>query len=407
MRFANNSLTIVLGCAAAIGGALPALAQTVTPRIVAQDASLNNLVDPPGYPAVPVGTLGSIDRRGPLDGTPLILVPGLGFGAEAYEALVQKLSVRHRVLVVPLAGFGRTHGPRSPPSTTSFGEQTWTSGAVTAIEGLIREDGVKNALVVGHWIGGTQVALKLALRNPSTVRAVALIAGAGRMVLRDPRFDEYYGTIERRVASTDKMMAPGWFKTVTRETWDDNNFLPGDYSADPVLGLRLWRMAAEPPLHVWARYLCEFNAQDITVELSRLAAPTLLLRPALEGLPNAPGLDYLHDYLHASWEGRTAGVAALTIRDVPASRLFMWLDQPEPVHEALRRFFDEVLARGNRAPATHRDQHSAQGGDAGETTMRIAEKSRVSVALRKNEWDTGPGRSKPSRRAQRDRPPRR
>jgi hypothetical protein len=38
-----------------------------------------------------------------------------------------------------------------------------------------------------------------------------------------------------------------------RETWDDNNFLPGDYAVNPILGLRLWREAASPQVHVWIR----------------------------------------------------------------------------------------------------------------------------------------------------------
>ena len=96
-------------------------------------------------------------------------------------------------------------------------------------------------------------------------------------------------------------MARAWFKTVTRATWDDNNFLPGDYSSNPIVGLRLWREAARPPLHVWVRYLNEFYAQDATLQVEGLRVPTLLLKPGLEGLWHEPGANYVSAYLDRSW----------------------------------------------------------------------------------------------------------
>ncbi len=334
---------------AALAIATEALGQPATPRIRIQDPKLNNLGDPPGYKTAPAGTLGAVARSGPADAPPLILVPGFGFGAAAYAGLAEKLAMNHRVFVVTLPGFGGTPAPASPPETTSLGEQTWTVGAVEAIEKLIRDEGMKDPVVIGHWIGGTQIALRLALRNPQAIRAVVLLAGSARMIVQDPRSEEFYGTLERRVSTMDKFMAPRWFKTVTRETWDDNNFLPGDYSANPVLGLRLWRMAAEPPLHVWVRYLCEFNAQDINLDLPRLSVPTLLLKPRAEDLPKSPDTDYLQGFLHTSWEGRAAG-NAMTIQTIPNSRVFIWVDQPDLVEEALKTFI--ARTRGPRPGGT-------------------------------------------------------
>ncbi len=235
--------------------------QQACKRILVQDASLDNLVDPPGYASAALGTLGGVQRAGQ-GKQALILVPGLGFGAGIFDEFLQRHAQEFTMYAVTLAGFGGTPAPPSPSATTSFGDQTWTNAALGALEKLIVDEHLERPIVAGHWLGGTQIALRLAGRRPQQVKAVVLFAGSACMTSADPGRAAQLATLEGRVAAIDQYMAPKWFKTVTRETWDDNNFLPGDYARDPVRGLRLWRAAATPPLHVWVRYLCEFNAQD-------------------------------------------------------------------------------------------------------------------------------------------------
>src|SRR4030067_1470682 len=126
-----------------------------------------------------------------------------------------------------------------------------------------------------------------------------------------------------------RYFAPKWFKTVTRETWDDNNFLPGDSAVNPGRGLRLWREAAAPKLHVWVRYLCEFNAQDITLELDQVTVPTLKLEPGLEGIKDHPDQNYMENYCHKGWEGYLEKNPKITVKTIPNSRVCLWFDQPQ------------------------------------------------------------------------------
>lgn len=324
-----------------IASAPPSRAQVVVKQIMVQDSTLNNLVDPPGYRTAALGTLGGVTRAG-TGSQPMILVPGLGFGGGVFREFMERFGDSHRMYAVTLPGFGGTPAPPCPPEGTSFGEQTWTEGALRAIEALIEKENIRNPIVVGHWLTGTQIALRLARRHPTSIKAVVLLAGSAKMVLDDPRAAEYYGTPERRVASIDGFLAPRWFKTVTRETWDDNNFQPGDYAIHPVLGLRLWRQAASPDLHVWVRYLCEFNAQDVTTEMDKIAVPTLLLQPGLEGLWHDPGSNYMRNYCHTSWKGSVEKNPKLIVKTIPESRICLWLDQPEAVHEAITGFLKQV-----------------------------------------------------------------
>lgn len=336
--FRALSLAILLAAGAAPTGAQPSPERV--PRILEQDSSLNNLVDPRGYETGEPGTLGRVITRG--DGPrPMILIPGLGFGGDVFEPLLERWSESFTLHAVTLPGFGGTPAPPSPPPGTSFGEQTWTDGALTGLERLVEAEELDDVVVVGHWLTGTQLALRLALAHPDRVSAVVLLAGSARWTSPDPSAPAEI-PLEDRVARVDRGLAPKWFRTVTRETWDDNNFLPGDYAANPVLGLRHWREAARPPLHVWVRYLCEFFAQDVTRELRGLEVPTLLLHPGLEGAWVEPGADYLEAYTRRSWGRVAEDDPTVRARTIPNTRVILWADQPDAVAGAVEAFLAEV-----------------------------------------------------------------
>jgi pimeloyl-ACP methyl ester carboxylesterase len=312
-------------------------------RIMVQDSTLNNLVDPPGYQTAKLGTLGEVVRTG-IGEQAMILIPGLGFSGNIFSEFMEGFANQYRMYAVTLPGFGGTPAPPCPQEQTSFGEQTWTNSALSAIEKLIKDEDIQDPIVVGHWLTGTQIALRLAMKYPDKVKAVILLAGSARMFISDTAYAAYYGTLEKRVSTIDKYFAPRWFKTVTRETWDDNNFLPGDYAVNPVRGLRLWREAAAPKLHVWVRYLCEFNAQDITFEMGKVAVPTLILKPGLEGVPINPGLssNYMENYCHKSWEGSIENNPRIIVKTIPDSRVCLWFDQPVEVNKAVVDFLKSV-----------------------------------------------------------------
>lgn len=292
---------------------------------------------PPGYRTGKLGTLGGVVRAGTRTQA-MILIPGLGFGGSVFSEFMEGFAGQYRMYAVTLPGFGGTAAPPAPGEKTSFGEQTWTNGALAAIEKLIEDEGIQNPIIVGHWLTGTQLALRLAMKHPDKVRAVVILAGSARMVGSDSARAAMLSTLEKRIAVIDKFMAPRWFKTVTRETWDDNNFLPGDYAVNPVRGLRLWREAAAPGLHVWVRYLCEFNAQDITLEMDKLTVPTLILKPGLEGIYHTAGNNYMENYCHKNWEGSIGNNRNISVKTIPDSRVCLWFDQPQEVRKAVVDF---------------------------------------------------------------------
>ncbi len=339
-QWRRSVLTVIVSLALCV--AVPtAFAQQSCFRIMVQDSTLNNLVDPPGYKTGTLGELGEIKKFGTGKQT-MVLIPGLGFGAEVFKEFSEMLAAEATMYAVTLPGFGGTPAPPTPPVGISFAEQTWTTAAYHAIERLIETEKLQRPIVVGHWLTGSTLALKLALEHPDKIGGVILLAGVPCFVATDTIQMKLHPPLERAAMAVDKYMAPLWFKTVTRATWDDNNFLPGDYAVNPIRGLRLWRMAAEPALHTWVRYLCEFYAYDVTFDLPKLRVPTLLLKPGLEGNFFDPGQDYMTGFCHTGWNLAIEQGAKMTVKTVPNSRACPWFDQPEIVYQEIRDFMNTI-----------------------------------------------------------------
>ena len=349
----------LLAAALLAGVTEPAAQQTHAARME-QDPELDNLVHPEGYRTAAPGTLGRMIRRGdgPVD---MVLIAGAGFGAEVFEGFMQANAQRYRMLAVTLPGFGGTPAPPMPPTNTSYGELSWTRGAQDALARLIEAEKLGRPVVVGHWLSATPVAVGLGLERPDLVRGVIVISGV-------PKFVPMSGTgmaeptnVRQRVAMVDHYLAPEWFKTVTRETWDDNNFMPRDYAIHPLRAQQLWMEAASPPLPVWIRYLCESWAQDSTARLARLEVPLLILRPGLDDLYHrGPQMgDYLQALLHRGWEGVEEQSDKIEVETILDSRVFIMDDQPERLDVAVERFVSGPAATALQVPVERPSMVSA------------------------------------------------
>lgn len=103
------------------------------------------------------------------EGPPLVLVHGLGGAASNWVAVAPSLAERFRVLVPDLPGHGG-----SAPLPAAAGLDPYAERVVE----LAEQEGLLAAAVAGHSFGGL-VALRMALRYPGTVRALALVSAAG------------------------------------------------------------------------------------------------------------------------------------------------------------------------------------------------------------------------------------
>jgi pimeloyl-ACP methyl ester carboxylesterase len=304
-----------------------------------QDSTLDNLVHPAGYVTSAPGTLGAVVERGkgPID---MVLVSGFGVGASAFEGFMTRNAERYHMLAVTLPGFEGTAAPPMPAAGTSYGDQTWTRAATEAVTKLIHERKLDRPVLVGHFINGTQVAMRIALDHPELVRGVVLFAGTPRFEpVKSSRFWPKNLTLVQKVDAVDRFSAPRWFKTVTRTTWVKGNFVASDYSTDTTRGGRFADRANEPPLPVLVRYLCEFHASDLWPDLDRLKRPLLLVQPRFTAALRADTTrSYLNGYFEEPWQGRLEGRPHTETLWVENAGILVMDDQPAMVDAKVADF---------------------------------------------------------------------
>ncbi len=310
-------------------------------RVLAQDSTLDNLRHAPGTATVADGTLGRIRVEGSGPRT-MLLIPGIGFGDGVWDEFIERHRSAYTMIAVTLPGFGGTAPLAMPAGGSRYVETPWTRSAVRAIEHLLDSAGIRRVTVVAHWALATQIALRLALDHPDRVEAVILVGGVLKSYYENtPGMRDW--TLEQRARVADGL-AQRWFRTVTRRTWDDQNFMSYDYAVNPRRGLFLWRDAAAPSLPVWIRYLLEFYAVDVSAELGRLRVPTLVVQPGFDdpAFFVEEGRNYMRNLCLDSWRGAAELSDRLRFVPIPGSRLFVMHDQPAALDSAVARFLREV-----------------------------------------------------------------
>jgi pimeloyl-ACP methyl ester carboxylesterase len=302
---------------------------------MAQDPALDNFRHPPGTQTAAFGTLGHVQKEGDRPRT-MLLIPGLGFGDAIWTEFMERHRTEYTMYAITLPGFGNTPPLPMPAEGSRFVETPWTRSAIQAVETLLDEERIERVTIVAHWALSTQIALRLALDHPERIEAVVLIGG----VLDGLNIPALKGrTAEQRARYID-MFGEKWFRTVTRRTWDDNNFMSYDYAINPRRGLFLWREAQAPLLSVWIRYLLESYSYDVTSSLKSLRVPTLVVQPGFddEAFYVEQGKDYMRSLCIDSWKEAAGATDRLEFATIPRSRLFIMHDQPEDLDRVVGRF---------------------------------------------------------------------
>ena len=100
-------------------------------------------------------------------GTPIVLLHGFGAEIASWRAVRTPLERTHRLLCIDLPGHGK-----SAPCEPGF------APLVEAVLGVLAEEGVSSAHLVGHSLGGA-LALAIADRRDIETRSLVLLAPAG------------------------------------------------------------------------------------------------------------------------------------------------------------------------------------------------------------------------------------
>ncbi|MFH1033388.1 MAG: alpha/beta hydrolase [Pseudomonadota bacterium] len=120
-------------------------------------------------------------------GPALVLVHGLGGGAEDFYDLAPLLAPRFTCLLPDLPGFGLSHKPDAPYSVPWFADRLVQVAQTLGLDG---------ASWLGHSMGG-QIVLWLARQHPGlTRRVVALCPAGGQPALSRPQ-ERLHGLLSR------------------------------------------------------------------------------------------------------------------------------------------------------------------------------------------------------------------
>ncbi len=310
-----------------------------------QDPKLNNLIHSANYKTSKLGELGNVRKVGSGKQS-MILISGLGFSDEIWDSFIESRKEKYTMYAITLPGFGGTPAPPMPSQNTSYGERTWTTAAQKAVKSLISENKLKQTILVAHWQIASEIALGITLENPELISEVIIISGVAKNVMADAQFGRAL-TVKERASYVDKGMAPRWFKTVTRDTWDDNNWYPYEYAKHPLRGLQLWRIAYNATLPVHVRYLCEHWTQDLTVNLKSLKTPLLIVKPGLskefDEIPGQRG--GVRQLTIDSWKGVEKLNPLVQTVTIENSRIFIMDDQPEKLDAVIESFLSGSKAK--------------------------------------------------------------
>lgn len=311
------------------------------PTSTGQDSTINNLVHIPGYKTSEWGVIPEYIKMGDGEKT-LILIPGWGFDASVFEDFMEVNKNNYTMYAITIPGFGKTNAPTMPDSTVSYGEQSWNKGVIEGVLKLIEKEKLEKPIVVGHFVLGTQLALRLAVDYPEKFGGVIILGGVAKFIgiFKGEEKDVPLSTL---IKAADTYSAPIWFKHVTREFWNDGNYLPEIYSLDSTKGISLWNQVAEIPIPVMVRYLCEYIASDLKAELDRIKCPALILRAMFnDSVLQNPTNNYVNPQFIKTWNDASARNQLIKVVDVQHSASFVWKDKPQEVYKEINDFLSKL-----------------------------------------------------------------
>ena len=303
------------------------------------DLSRNNLRFPPDYKLQSEMEGPRIEQKGKGQ-EPLILMPGVYSGKDAFGGFINRNESRYRFYVVTPPGLNGTSSRGLPPESVSYGDLTWTRRIERDVLDLIGKEKLTKPVLIAHGFPASIVADEVALRNPDSIAGVIDIASMPPP-FRLPSPRDLSGktppTVDERVQVTNDL-ANYWFKYVTPETWESNNYPAAMFANNPTKAEQVRQETERAPLEVKIHYLCEAMAVDFTDQFSANKVPLLALIPGFnDKLLTDPVTSAYKRVFQDAWQAysKYPNVQLVTI---PNARALILDDQPQLADDAIASF---------------------------------------------------------------------
>lgn len=309
------------------------------------DLGRNNFRFPSDYKTLPDNQPPQIVKRGRGRMT-LILIPGVYSSKDVFDGFMARNDSQYIFYVVTPPGLHGTRARALPPETVSYGELTWTRRLEHDIVDLIRREKLKRPVIVAHGFPGSLIADELAVQHPELLSGVIDVAVMPVQFFpspKDPSFKKPAAPDER-VEYVNVSWAQKWFRYVTPETWESNNYTAEMFSNDPSRAEQVRQQVESAPLEVKIRYLSEFMAADHTPEFLSLTVPLLALVPGFnEKFLAGPANGFYKISFQDSWEPLSKNPQVQRI-SIPDARALILEDQPKLTDDAIATFIEKLKA---------------------------------------------------------------
>jgi predicted TIM-barrel fold metal-dependent hydrolase len=323
------------------------------------DVTRNNLVLPAGDTPLANDEPPSVERRGRTSGRALILVPGVFSGADAFDPFIERHTSDYRFFIVTPPGLNGTRPRLAPPAGTSFGERTWTRHLERDLLDLIRRERLERPVLVSHGFPGSLAVTAIAANHPEAIGGAIEIAEMPPQPLPSPRdtSGKTLITPEDRVRLQDEFWGPKWFKYVTPETWENNNYRASMFQVDAERGEQVRRRIEQHSLPVKIRYLTESNGTDDSADIARIAVPVLAVRPGFNDTILADPLNrWFRTSFIDAWNAFSTN-PAIHVTTIPGSGVRVFHDQLKAADDAIVAFLAQVSAAPPRQAEPILDAH--------------------------------------------------
>lgn len=251
-------------------------------------------------------------------GRALILVPGLGSGAWAWQSVVRDLSGDYTVYVVTLPGFdGRP-----------FGAGDNLAAAQAGVLALIQSRKLDRPVLIGHSLGailgfGLAATAPQALGGLVAIDGLPVFPGTENMTL--PQRTAMAAGMQAQMASADKTAFAKQQQAYMRTVG-----VLDMAQADQLAELQ----SRSDPAAVGA-YASEAVAADLRPQLPAITVPVLMLVPYFDQDGANPGT--AADKA-AYYQSLLTGTPRLQVVPVSPARHFLMFDQPQQLNTLLRTY---------------------------------------------------------------------
>ena len=304
---------------------------------------INNLAHPDDYETSTWGQIGEVMEFGSGSQT-MILLPGWGFDWTIFNDFIENYKDSYQMYAVTFPGFGSTQAPPMPDNVNDFATTYWTKGILKGISSLIEEKSMEKVTLVSYFTYSNIIATRLALDHPEKVDKVIIISGMAKFTSHLIPYEP--SSLEQRILYVEKSLAPQWFKTVSKKTWDSGNFHPQIFTKDPIAAQKYWDQMSAVPIPTMVRYLCEFYCTDLSLEYKNLNVPVLVVIPSFtDDVLYDKTTSYATPFFHYSWLGAKPSSKMVSIVTLTDSNAFIVDDQPDKLYTLINEFMDDKINR--------------------------------------------------------------